>query len=37
MGVQKRKSTEELLLNLTENWEQALDEGKAIGVLSVDL
>ena len=32
----KRKSTEVLLLNLTENWKQALDEGKVIGVLFVD-
>ena len=36
MGVRKRKSTEELLLNLTENWKQAVDDGKVIGVLFVD-
>ena len=36
MGVQKSKSTEGLLLSLTENWKQALDEGKVIGVLFVD-
>ena len=35
-GFRKRKSTEGLLLNLTENWKQALDEGKVIGVLFVD-
>ena len=36
-GFRKRKSTEGLLLNLTENWKQALDEGKVIGVKFVDL
>ena len=35
-GFRKRKSTEGLLLNLTENWKQALDEGKVIVVLFVD-
>ena len=35
-GFMKRKSTEGLSLNLTENWKQALDEGKVIGVLFVD-
>ena len=35
-GFRKSKSTEGLLLNLTENWKQALDEGKVIGVLFVD-
>ena len=35
-GFRKRKSTEGLLLNLTENWKQALDEGKLIGALFVD-
>ena len=35
-GFRKSKSTERLLLNLTENWKQALDEGKVIRVLFVD-
>ena len=35
-GFRKRKSTKGLLLNLTENRKQALDEGKVIGVLFVD-
>ena len=35
-GFRKIKSTEGLLLNLTENWKKALDEGKVIGVLFVD-
>ena len=35
-GFRKRKSTEGLLLNLTENWKQTLDEGKVIGVLFTD-
>ena len=35
-GFRKSKSTEGLLLNLTENWKQALDEGKVTGVLFVD-
>ena len=29
-GFRKSKSTEGLLLDLTENWKQALDEGKVI-------
>ena len=36
MGFRKGKSTEGFLLNLTENWKQALDKGKVIGVLFVD-
>ena len=36
MGFRQRKSIEGLLLNLTEIWKQALDEGKVIEVLFVD-
>ena len=32
----KGKSTEGLLLSLTEKWKQELDEGKVVGVLFVD-
>ena len=35
-GFRKGKSTEGLLLSLTENWKQELDEGKVVGVLFVD-
>ena len=35
-GFRKRKSTQGLLLNLTKNWKQALDEGNVMGVLFVD-
>ena len=35
-SFRKSKSTEGLLLNLTENWKQALDEGKVIGAVFAD-
>ena len=35
-GFRKSKSTDGFLLSLTENWKQALDEGKVIGVLFID-
>jgi len=33
----KGKSTEGLLVSLTQKWKQELDEGKVVGVLFVDL
>ena len=35
-GFRKRRSTEGLLLHMTETWKQALDEGLIVGVLLID-
>ena len=36
-GYSEGRSTEKLLLLLTEKWKQALDEGKVVGVVFIDL
>ena len=35
-GFRKNRSTEGLLLSLTERWKRALDEGKILGVVFID-
>ena len=35
-GFRKGRSTEGLLLHMTETWKQALDEGLIVGVLLID-
>ena len=35
-GFRKGRSTEQLMLNMTKKWEQALDNGKVVGVIFVD-
>lgn len=35
-GFKAQRSTEDLLLHMTESWHKALDEGKVIGVLFLD-
>ena len=35
-GFRKGRSTEQLMLNMTEKWKQALDKGKVVSVIFVD-